>query len=739
MREVFELHEFFIEGKDSLRSHVLLHISEPAVGDHKKGYFFAICEVNDGSLPQIETLQQMIDDIETAYYDGDIGDEKDPFEATIEFMNRRGADVVAKHGKVNCFLGVARGKELIFTTHGEPYAFVFYRKQGKWKHIDLIPPQEESAEQLFESVTSGRVATGDYIFVATPSVAEHFPLHRLEKLFSTRGTKEVIEHISRSLQGLKSNVSFGGALIYRPFQHETPKTGKAVKRTDKGSQDSLNEFVDKQKSTAETLSPPLLSGASETFSNFFKKKKKRPNRNTKQSPRTETNFRPRTQQKEPTGPMSEKILVMVGKSLFMGLIAVLVVIKKIFLGIYQSGKVLFYLATNYKGERQHMIRRMQDNVRRKKQWFLSLSIVSKALLVIAAGLLIAFGISILTLQHKQEQAAVLQQETELLTAIRDKKDAAEASLIYGDDEKALVLLQEARDLVAELPTNTETQQEQAANLQSDISTVLDDLRKLVQVDTETVTALAVPEGVQLSSMTLIDDTLLVFDKDHDKYYEVNVDSGAVNEKEDEAAKALIAASTPKENDTSVFLRNDNRIASYNPATGGVSATDIGFPNNDVDIVNLFVYNRRLYSLDPINNQIYKHSQTQTGYDQGAAWITDGSASIDNAVSLTIDGDIYVLESDGNIVKFSGGKEEAFTIRGLDPALSSPKHIWTYNDVDEIYILEPTNRRLVVLDKQGRLISQYSSENWQAPQAFVADSESGKVYVLDGNVVYRIAL
>ncbi len=150
---------------------------------------------------------------------------------------------------------------------------------------------------------------------------------------------------------------------------------------------------------------------------------------------------------------------------------------------------------------------------------------------------------------------------------------------------------------------------------------------------------------------------------------------------------------------------------------------------------MVVYNRRLYTLSPNTNQIYKHSQTQTGYDKGTSWIKTQGVNIESGVSLAIDGDVFVLGQDGSLTKFAAGNKQDFAITGLEPALDSPTKIWTYNDVEELYILEPTHKRVVILNKDGSLKEQYTADAWQAPSDMVVDSENGIVYVLDNGIVY----
>ncbi|MBT6334480.1 MAG: hypothetical protein HOJ29_00640, partial [Candidatus Magasanikbacteria bacterium] len=105
----------------------------------------------------------------------------------------------------------------------------------------------------------------------------------------------------------------------------------------------------------------------------------------------------------------------------------------------------------------------------------------------------------------------------------------------------------------------------------------------------------------------------------------------------------------------------------------------------------------------------------------------------------IDGNIFVLTSTGDLHKFTAGEKESFTIKGLEPTLSAPTRIWTHNTTEYIYILEPAEKRLITLDKEGKLIQQYTATEWQAPSSFIIDEEKGIAYILDSGIVYRISL
>ncbi len=83
--------------------------------------------------------------------------------------------------------------------------------------------------------------------------------------------------------------------------------------------------------------------------------------------------------------------------------------------------------------------------------------------------------------------------------------------------------------------------------------------------------------------------------------------------------------------------------------------------------------------------------------------------------------------------------EPFAITGLDPQLTSADEIWTYNDLNYIYILDTAGKRIIVLDKTGQLKTQIMAAEFTHPTGMVVEELKGVAYVLDGNKVYLITL
>ena len=262
MKDLMEIHEFFVEGSDQERSHVLLHITEPGTPEERaKGYFFALVEINNGSLEQIEHLQQMIDDLESGYYESEDQEGKNAFEVTLEFINRRGHHILQyKNSLINFLVGVLRGHELFLSYHGLPQACLFYQENNELKNMDILAEQEKELnnDQLFSSLLQGNLNDGDYFYLATPHVSDYFTTDRVKKILTGRNTRQSASHVQKVLKELNTDISFGGLLFHYPDKKELFASGqKPQNKETTGSVASLNKLIGQERSTEEIMASPM--------------------------------------------------------------------------------------------------------------------------------------------------------------------------------------------------------------------------------------------------------------------------------------------------------------------------------------------------------------------------------------------------------------------------------------------------------------------------------------------------
>lgn len=736
MEHILELHEFFVEGGNPDRSHVLLHITEPSSpSEMQKGYFFALVEIVGGTAEQIEHLQLIIDALETGYYETEDTDDKDAFELTVEYVNRRGHHMLKQHNAmITCLVGVLRGHSLSFAYHGLPELYLMYSNKEQDGVMKLCEDDTDSREQLFSSITQGTLNSGDYLYASTPHTSDYLSIDRVQKILTGRPTRHAADHVEKVLKDLRNDLSFGGLMLHILKKPEIPKTGSRPKPIVEEDDTDLLDLDARAAKTQQVLSPPLMSSMKDKVRSYKEERKSKPQRSRKTT--VETNHRARQAPKPSVG---NQLLVTIGRTVVGSLIALVQAGKKL---IILLGKVcvgMLLLITNRGGQRETVIAAVRRSIQNKKQWIEDLPILSKLLFVLTIIFGIIFVASIGIIRVKENRQAIAQQYTSSVQAIQDKQSAAEASLIYDDREKALILLQEAQILLADLPENSQERRETKQRLHAGIEDVLLSLRNMTVVEPRTIVDLkTINEQANTAQLAMIDGQLVAYGADDSQLYFVDPNTSQTSMKQYESSIHLQRHSTPKEDDEIVFITRDQGIASYSKETNTVRTKDIVLANDQAALADIFVYNQRLYAIDVANNQLFRHSKTQTGYDRGSAWITD-DVDVSDGTAVAIDGDIFILKSNGQLLKFAKGKREEFSISGLDPQLDKPTMLWTYNDVNNLYILEPTNKRVVVLDKNGKLLTQYTAETWQQPSGMVVDETKNTVYLLDQNTVYSFSL
>ena len=149
------------------------------------------------------------------------------------------------------------------------------------------------------------------------------------------------------------------------------------------------------------------------------------------------------------------------------------------------------------------------------------------------------------------------------------------------------------------------------------------------------------------------------------------------------------------------------------------------------------FNNNLYVLDPGANAIHKYQATAGGYEVAPSSYIPPSGDVDlsRAIDLAIDGDIFVLKSDGSVLRLRGGQELPFEINGLDADTLKPTGIFTEVDTESLYLVDPANKRIVEIDKReesaGEFVRQFK---YAGSDDFFADIRAIWVSEIDGKLI-----
>lgn len=365
-----------------------------------------------------------------------------------------------------------------------------------------------------------------------------------------------------------------------------------------------------------------------------------------------------------------------------------------------------------------------------------------AIILLVLISLIAFQLRSRNLEQRTRTAASIEK------IARDGQDSAQKLAGLNDNMARDILLQTRQDVISKAnetfgdnwqnENGTETKKLKAvlANLDAQLAQVshiftLDKLDVFSDFD-------LLRANANITAASLNNNEMVVVDANNGAVYSLGTKSktaAIVGGGEDFKKGAFVDF-----NGDSVYVYTPVGIYSINRATNSLKTL---FKPSDKwgQIKGLRTFAGNLYLLDTGNSQIWKYQGTDLGFASPSAYLRTGSVDLSNVTSFAIEGAIFVLSSRGNIAEFASGSTLDFDITGMDKPLNNPTSIFTSDEVNNLYILDTGNNRVIILDKKGNYQAQYGLpvSSLQSPATILADESVRKVFLLSGSKVYSFDL
>jgi preprotein translocase subunit SecF len=192
-------------------------------------------------------------------------------------------------------------------------------------------------------------------------------------------------------------------------------------------------------------------------------------------------------------------------------------------------------------------------------------------------------------------------------------------------------------------------------------------------------------------------------------------------------------------DSGYFTQNEDFV--YYITSKGVTRLDKGNSEEEAIITESWkeaggigVFGSNVYVLDKTDN-ILKFVPSGDEFTS-SDYITE-TVDLAKSTAMTIDGSVYVLDSEGSIKKYTKGVEDDFSISGLEKPMSSPTRITTNEDFENIYILDKGNSRIVVIDKDGKFVKAYSADILKNARDIDPQETENAIFILSSDKVYKI--
>ncbi|MBU1179433.1 hypothetical protein KJ885_00645 [Patescibacteria group bacterium] len=690
--------------KQSSKRRMLRIISEtdyPVENPKKLDIIFGMIDINLGQVQNAKIFNIITEGI-GRYYKNSL--EYDiAFDDMVNFLNRRASQFLPEKSlREGCdiIMGVLKDENLLFCANGEVYAYLIH-PQG----INKIFPEEKEntldvSDKLFSFSLNGKLSKGCVLYFCNADFNATTNPYRLGKLIKEHNPKEIIANINDALlrqESARSAMSsrpngqqYNALFLYNAFNKNTAEKASA----------SIEKLFDNEQKITENLSPSIL--------NIMRKSLKK------------------------------------GSILSYLLKYFIVFLKKFFYFLKFILSLLvntFFILTNLRGKRQE--KQVAVNSRFRNIWFKvtdfyrSLTAISKIILVGLVALVIFLSTAAGYSMHIQKiKQLKLSYQVKLQTA-EELYNEADADLLFQEKNVAVKKLKNALSALWEVPAQIHDKEYNGL-----FNKIKERLYKIQNIS-------------EIASPVLIADFSL--EENTNIYPPLFLENGAVNAlSQSEIINIDSAGQTIKRNKFTIkglergpyYYDNDKKIIysfenskilqATNPDTLTSEIKEVVL-HSDEEIKKFALYGEKMYALSeaPKHFSIWSHNPSLSGFGKPTLWATDNLPENTQALSLAIDGSLYVLFSDNQIFKFYRGNKAkwSYDAESIDKDVVYFK-LLTNEGLKYIYLAG--QKRISVLSKDGDFLAHFVLPSLSDIKDIVVDESARTIYVLNGEKIYAFS-
>ena len=197
----------------------------------------------------------------------------------------------------------------------------------------------------------------------------------------------------------------------------------------------------------------------------------------------------------------------------------------------------------------------------------------------------------------------------------------------------------------------------------------------------------------------------------------------------------------------LVIDRSNQLFGYSEGLGAVNVTLAANPDLGL-VTDMENYNGNLYLLDTSRSQYWRYRASGETYENPpeAYFPPEAQVNLSTVIDSAIDGSVWMLNPNGTVFKFFSGAQDAFALDVVDPPLTQAVTIWV-NDADppdvRIFIGDAASNRVLVFDKQGKLLSQLMPAGHPGAlntlRSLFVDETNNYLYLLTDSALYQTPL
>jgi hypothetical protein len=156
-----------------------------------------------------------------------------------------------------------------------------------------------------------------------------------------------------------------------------------------------------------------------------------------------------------------------------------------------------------------------------------------------------------------------------------------------------------------------------------------------------------------------------------------------------------------------------------------------------ELVGLF--NNNIYLVDPGSQMIFRYPAITGGVGAKQNWFGSGvTLSGTDYVRMAIDGQLWLLQSSGQVSRYTRGAPQSFSLTGLDQPLGQNTPSFAVDPQrDQVAILDTTHSRVVIAAKNGEYKEQVVWEGFATANDIAFSPNQDTLFVLNSGNIYAI--
>jgi hypothetical protein len=721
--------------------------------ERNHGSIYALINVNADAKSAEEVAESIIDTFHGEYYNDLNRDPLSSFEAAIARVNEELAEITHQGNinwinKLNAVLAVLADTTLHVTQSGKAEAYLY--RAGRSSHIT----QELTGDNInplrtFINIASGELSEGDKVAMVTPDIFYHLSKNELQKYVEEFQPRIAISHLADILEGTAAHVKPNAILLLEAI---TPEAASGETYTDAAEE----IWIEEPSRTVETVvekSAPFFKKViqyakigTEATSVFFVDKlipktkeifaatqtatteaiKNRNSRKLEGKPFLDEEFSETTPfVEEPKADVND-LLINEGANEFAEEIKKPETNKNLYIKETQNKpKWLKIEKINLSGAKK-IGRHAGKYYGKIKNNKINLAIFATLVILVLGG-------SIYSTWQAREKSEQKQLASASLAEARNKFELAKTLINNGERAKASETLRNAL-AIANGITHKELKPEAEA-LAKEITASIDLAEGVIRPNIEKLGDASSIVGSNPFGPFAIGNNLYLINSENGTVAAIDVKSGEVSNiiENPKYEGKITAATAVTARSTLVFFTDKGNI--YEVDTKDIKLTEQDTSGEIENPTELTAFSTNLYSLEGGTGKIYKRLKSGAGYTSRTEYITDNS-NINGSKSLAIDSSVYVLDSNGKIIKFLSGKKQDFNLKESPVSLNDAEKVFANEDVKDIYLLSKSNGRIYRISTDGKYLGQYVSDQIKSASGVFIEDETTTTYFAQNGVIYK---